>query len=93
VRPVDPLTAAVAAQRDKIAGCIIRQTEAAVRLPPLSIRFHVAQDGVVEQAELFPSDIAKTPLGECILDVALATEFGQLDKAVTFRIPVTVRRQ
>jgi hypothetical protein len=89
----DALTAAFAGQRAKITSCFDQHAEAVVGLPQLSIRFHVGADGKVQQAELQPPELGTTPLGVCILEVARATEFGKLDKAVTFRIPVTVRRE
>jgi serine/threonine-protein kinase len=85
------LTLAVRKRQGLITACVERH--AASGAPDVSFRFQVDKRGKVAAVELLPATVAPTPLGKCLLDVARATTFGPLAEPVTFRIPITVRRQ
>jgi serine/threonine protein kinase len=87
------LTAAVRRRQSLITGCVERHASSATAAPDLSFRFQVDRRGKVTAVELLPASIAPTPLGRCLLEVARGTSFGALAEPVTFRIPITVRRQ
>jgi hypothetical protein len=58
----------------------------------VSVRFQVAESGRVESAALTPAALNGTPLGQCLIGVARATDFGPQDAPITFTIPLTARR-
>jgi hypothetical protein len=60
--------------------------------PQVTIRFSVAESGQVNSAELSPSSLAGTSLGQCLLGIARSTSFGKLEEAVVFSIPITAKR-
>jgi serine/threonine protein kinase len=86
------LTQAVRKRQSLITACVERHTSG-VSSPEMSFRFQVDRRGKVTAVELLPASIAPSPLGRCLLEVARGTSFGPLAKPVTFRIPITVRRQ
>ena len=59
--------------------------------PKLTIRFTVDVDGHVKAAQISPPDVAATPLGQCLSDVARSTQFGPQTEEVSFRIPIAAR--
>ena len=87
------LSAAFARRRPDVETCFDRHTEDLTGSPRIEIRFQIDADGSVRSAELFPAEIASTPLGSCLLRVARSTEFGARDEPTAFRIPITARRQ
>jgi len=59
--------------------------------PKLSIRFTVDVDGHVKAAQISPPEVASTPLGQCLAEVARTTQFGRQTEEVSFRIPIAAR--
>lgn len=87
------LTRAFARRRDRVQECFAVHADELEGSPRVSIRFRVSSSGGVESAELRPAELSGTSLGECLLEVARKTEFGQVGKPVSFRIPITVRHR
>jgi hypothetical protein len=90
--PADRFRAAFARKESSLLGCFARFGDPGDDAPEISIRFHADEDGHVISAELAPAAVQETPLGHCIEELALATEFGPQSTPVAFRIPVSVRR-
>ncbi len=87
----DRVRAAFARKEAQLLGCFARFGDPAGP-PPIAIRFQVDTQGLVGSAELSPGTLTDTALGRCLLDIALATSFGPQPSAVTFRIPLSIRR-
>ena len=83
------LTHAFAGQQSRIASCFSDTTTTGA--PEIAVRFQLDKAGHVARAELLPPALASTALGECLLRIARATEFGPQPEEVAFRIPITVR--
>jgi serine/threonine protein kinase len=64
-----------------------KQTETRV-----SIRFRINALGKVTTAEVLPAEIASTPLGTCLQNIALQTRFPERAETAVFTIPITVKR-
>ncbi|HMJ11598.1 MAG TPA: protein kinase [Polyangiaceae bacterium] len=79
-------------KRGRIEGCFSQHVSELAGRPQVSVRFQVAKSGRVESATLAPSALNGTPLGQCLLGIARATDFGAQDGPVTFTIPLTARR-
>jgi tRNA A-37 threonylcarbamoyl transferase component Bud32 len=90
--PADRFRAAFARKEAALLACFARFGDPGEDAPEISIRFHADEDGHVVSAELAPPAVEETPLGHCIEELALATEFGPQPSPVAFRIPVSVRR-
>jgi serine/threonine protein kinase len=90
--PADRFRAAFARKESSLLGCFARFGDPGEDAPEISIRFHADEEGHVISAELAPAAVQETPLGHCIEELALATEFGAQSTPVAFRIPVSVRR-
>jgi serine/threonine protein kinase len=88
----DRYRAAFARKESSLLSCFARFGAAGEEAPEISIRFRADEAGHVISAELAPASVQETPLGHCIADLALATEFGPQPAPVAFRIPVSVRR-
>jgi len=54
----------------------------------ISVRFQVDTSGKVTSADVLPSGVATTPLGQCVHGVAMRTNFGPLPQAVAFKAPL-----
>jgi serine/threonine-protein kinase len=85
------LTAALRRQRPGIESCFRQHARALEGTPQISLRFDVNAQGSVRSVALHPAAIARVPLGQCILSVARSTQFGPLQGALTFTIPITAR--
>jgi serine/threonine-protein kinase len=79
-------------QRGKIESCFASHVKEVDGRPEVSIRFGVTEAGRVSSAELAPAALSGTPLGQCLLGVARATDFGAVGQPLTFTIPITARR-
>ena len=95
IRPArDTDLASIVRHRDKaITACFLKHAADISGAPELAYRFHVDTRGRVTLAELVPDTLTPTSLGRCLIEVANATEFGPQKQAITFRIPITVRRK
>jgi serine/threonine-protein kinase len=85
------LTAALRRQRPGIESCFRTHARALEGTPQISLRFDVNAQGNVRSVTLSPAEIARVPLGQCILSVARSTQFGPREEALTFTIPITAR--
>ena len=57
----------------------------------MSVRIKVDATGAVQEAVVSPSSVGATPLGNCILAVVKATQFGAQPEPVSFTIPIAAR--
>jgi hypothetical protein len=92
-RPRTPrdFTRRFAAREPEVAACFRKHTIEGSQVPPMSVHFHVGQDGMVIAARVEPESIAATPLGACLAATARSARFGQLDKELHFAIPLRVK--
>jgi serine/threonine-protein kinase len=88
----EALTRAFARQEPQIARCFTQHASNVTGNPEVSVRFEVGTDGRVAAAQVQPSALAATPLGDCIAKVAQKTQFGPQPQPLSFRIPITARR-
>jgi serine/threonine protein kinase len=88
----DPLSAAFAKNQPEIEGCFRENAATGGGAADVSVRFTIDKEGVVQRAELSPSDLAGAPLGQCILGVARKTHFPSQSAPATFRIPLRARK-
>ena len=86
------LSRAVQRQRGRIESCFLSHVKEVDGRPEVSVRFRLASSGHVDSAELSPSALSGTPLGQCLLAVARSTDFGAISEPVSFTIPITARR-
>ncbi len=80
-----------ARRQSALEACFERHAAELQGRPEISVNFDVATSGRVSSATLSPAAINKTLLGECMLAVARATDFGPQTKPVRFSIPLTAR--
>lgn len=88
----ETLTARFRRRHALVTRCFDRYPKAAAAAGQMAIRFHVDTAGAVTAAELVPAAAEHQPLGECLLDVARGTTFGHQASALTFRIPIRVKK-
>jgi serine/threonine protein kinase len=86
------LSRAVQRQRGRIESCFLSHVKEVDGRPEVSVRFRLASSGHVDSAELSPSALSGTPLGQCLLGIARSTDFGAISEPVSFTIPITARR-
>jgi serine/threonine-protein kinase len=97
-RPAKPaskaesLTRAFARREADIAHCFDSQGADLPGSPKIAIRFTVDVEGHVKAAQVSPPEVASTPLGQCLADVAKGTQFGAQAEEVSFKIPIAARR-
>jgi hypothetical protein len=93
--PVDPdpamLTSRFAHEQSRVQRCFATQAQESDAQAALTVEFQVSSSGVVERAVLLPAQVAITPLGACLLEVAKGTRFPRLTRSVSFRIPIQAR--
>ena len=70
------LTRAFARQQPQIARCFSQHASDVTGNPEISVRFEVGTDGHVTSAQVQPTALGATALGQCIAAIARATEFG-----------------
>jgi serine/threonine-protein kinase len=75
-----------------IESCFVQHVKEVDGRPEVSVRFRVNTAGHVEGADLFPAALGGTPLGQCVVGVARAIDFGPQTEPVSFTIPITARR-
>jgi serine/threonine protein kinase len=88
----DALTRAFARREADVGRCFDAQAADLPGAPKLAIRFTVDVEGHVKAAQIFPAEVASTPLGQCLAGVARGTEFGPQKEEMSFRIPIVARR-
>jgi serine/threonine protein kinase len=88
----DALTRAFARREADVGRCFDAQAADLQGAPKLAIRFTVDVEGHVKSAQVSPPEVASTPLGRCLADVARGTQFGPQAEEVSFRIPIVARR-
>ncbi|MDZ4696470.1 MAG: protein kinase [Deltaproteobacteria bacterium] len=60
--------------------------------PEIAVQFQLETSGKVREVHTDPASIGKTPLGDCLLRLARATDFGPQSAALAFRIPLKARQ-
>jgi serine/threonine protein kinase len=83
------LTRAFARRQPQVAHCFNSYVNDVTGAPEVAVRFEIGADGRVRSAEVIPAEIARTPLGACLAQVAKATDFGAQPAPLSFRIPIT----
>jgi hypothetical protein len=58
----------------------------------LAVRIAVDETGSVKTASVSPDALAQTAAGKCIAEATRAMRFGAQPTPVTFRVPLTARR-
>ncbi len=86
------LTRAFARQQPQIARCFSQHASDVTGSPEIAVRFEVGTDGKVLSAQVQPTALGSTSLGQCIVSVARATDFGPQPEPTPFRIPITAKR-
>jgi serine/threonine-protein kinase len=75
-----------------IGRCFSANVADVASVAQLIVRFEVDVRGNVTNATVSPPEVARLPLGACILGVARSTQFGARSEPVSFRIPLGARR-
>jgi serine/threonine protein kinase len=86
-----PLGRAFQRQEAKIQRCFQQHSALADDAPRVAVRFQVEPSGRVLSASVSPATVAGSPLGQCILEIARATDFGPQSESVSFSIPISAR--
>ena len=86
------LTAPFRRRTSEIARCFSAHAGSLAGASSLVVRFEVGTDGTVTSATLTPTEVARQPLGACIVAVARSTAFGARSESVAFRIPLGARQ-
>jgi eukaryotic-like serine/threonine-protein kinase len=86
------LSRAFQRQQGRIENCFVSHVKEVDGRPEVSVKFKVDASGHVTSAELSPSALNSTPLGQCIVGVARSTDFGRQPEPFSFTIPITARR-
>jgi hypothetical protein len=90
--PLDSLSAAFSRRQNLVTRCVETHGGGGpVQLPGLALRFEIDAAGVPTKVDVFPADVARTPLGACIADVGRGTRFPRQAAPTAFKIPLTVR--
>jgi len=92
-KPRDPFTTAFARRRGKIRGCFNEHATGVKGTPQVTVTLRVNSDGRVANATLKPADLAKTPLGSCLISVARGTTFPAQSEPVEVSFPLKVRKR
>lgn len=85
------LSRVFAKRQGAIQSCFHANASKISGTPEVSIRFSVDEQGKVLSAAVRPTEIASTPLGQCLEAVARSTDFGPQEQALRFSIPITAR--
>ena len=88
----DALTRAFARREPDVGRCFDAHASDLQGAPKLAIRFTVDVEGHVKSAQVSPPEVAGTPLGQCLADVARGTQFGRQAEEMSFRIPIVARQ-
>lgn len=86
------LTRAFRKQQVPIADCFEQHAVALQGVPVLTLEFDLEADGKLASVRVVPSNVAVTPLGQCIKKVASATRFPPQGKSVSFAIPLSASK-
>jgi hypothetical protein len=86
------LSRAFQRQQGRIENCFVSHVKEVDGRPEVAVKFKVDASGHVASAELAPSALNSTPLGQCIVGVARSTDFGHQAEPFSFTIPITARR-
>lgn len=85
------LARALQRQESRIQSCFQQHAPADGQAPKMSVRIQVDATGAVENALISPSSVGATPLGNCIVAIVKATQFGAQPEPVSFTIPIAAR--
>ena len=78
-------------QEGKIQGCFQKHSGDLQGEPQIAVRFRIDASGAVQNAVVSPAAVSGTPLGQCLAQVARATEFGPQPEPTSFSIPIGAR--
>lgn len=85
------LSATFAKRSPEVRACFDKHATSISGAPSIGIRFAVDKSGRVTKAQISPTFIEKTALGNCIANVALGTRFGPQQEPIQFRIPLRMQ--
>lgn len=91
--PEAKLARAFAGQKANIERCFVQFATDLGQGTRLSVRIELNADGKVGKAEVLPANIARTPLGMCIAQATRIMKFSPQPEPITFRVPLTARRE
>ena len=83
------LSRAFRQQQDKIEVCFRQHASAMQELPVVQLEFDLSASGKLTAARVAPAALAGTALGQCLQEVAMATQFPAQGKAISFAIPLS----
>lgn len=86
---MNALTQAFKKKKGKIQGCFEQYPQAVGTGPKISVLFHLAPSGKVNDVDLSPSGMAASPLGKCLVNVSKSTVFPGQGSDLSFRIPLS----
>lgn len=78
-------------QEGRIQSCFQQHSQGDQEAPRMSVRIQIDATGAVQNAQITPGSVAATPLGQCIVGVVKATQFGAQPEPVSFAIPIAAR--
>jgi TonB family protein len=85
------LARALQRQENRIQSCFQQHAPADGQAPKMSVRIQIDRTGAVQDALVIPSSVGATPLGNCVLAIVKATQFGAQTEPVSFTIPIAAR--
>jgi serine/threonine-protein kinase len=85
------LARALQRQENRIQSCFKQHAPADAEAPKMSVRIQIDASGAVQSALVNPSSVGSTALGQCVLGVVKATQFGAQSEPVSFTIPIAAR--
>jgi serine/threonine-protein kinase len=93
--PADPgraLARAFERQKAPVVQCLSARADGLPAEAELAVRIALDEHGAVKSATVSPDVLAQTAAGKCIAQATLAMQFGAQASPVTFRVPLTARR-
>jgi serine/threonine protein kinase len=79
-------------QKGDVVLCVNEHVDVVERTPKLGVRFTLSADGSVMRAQVSPSELGATALGNCIERAARAMRFPRQSAAIAFEVPLTARK-
>jgi hypothetical protein len=90
--PGRSLARAFERQKAPVVQCLTTRADGLPAEAELAVRIALDATGSVKSASVSPDALAQTPAGKCIAEATLAMQFGAQPAPVTFRVPLTARR-
>jgi hypothetical protein len=85
------LSRAIQAQGDAFESCFVRHIELAEKYPEATLSFAISRKNPSATVRVRPEQLAESPLGDCLSKVGQDVTFPELDRAISFSIPVRAR--